>query len=118
MGGQKALITALREFIKKIEKKIKVEQVILFGSHARGNARRTSDIDIIIVSPDFANIKSFKRAPQLYLIWDQPYDIDIICLTPQELQKKQHEIGVIRDALSDGVLLSAAGVRRIKAVVE
>ena len=33
---------------------IRVEQAILFGSHARGEAKEGSDIDVLIVSSDFA----------------------------------------------------------------
>ena len=40
-------------FIKELEKHIRVERVILFGSYARGTPRPFSDIDLIVVSPDF-----------------------------------------------------------------
>jgi predicted nucleotidyltransferase len=35
---------------------IHVQQVILFGSHARGEAHEDSDIDLLIVSSDFASL--------------------------------------------------------------
>ena len=40
---------------------IKVEKVLLFGSYARGDARSESDIDLIIVSPDFRRMPASKR---------------------------------------------------------
>ncbi len=119
MDQKKALIVALKEFIWKVKKKVKVEQIILFGSRARGTAKKTSDIDLLIISKDFEKIKSFKRAQSLYLLWNQPYDIDLICLTPQELNKKQHEIGLVQDALKEGISFqSTLDIRRIKAIVE
>jgi len=32
---------------------IRVSRVILFGSHARGNARPDSDIDVLVIAPEF-----------------------------------------------------------------
>lgn len=38
---------------RKLEKKIRVKQLILFGSYARGKPRDYSDIDVAVVSKDF-----------------------------------------------------------------
>jgi hypothetical protein len=44
----------MERFIAAVEKSgIKVSRVVLFGSHARGEADEWSDIDIIVISPDF-----------------------------------------------------------------
>ena len=40
-------------FIKELEKEIRIEKVVLFGSYARKSPRDYSDIDILVVSPDF-----------------------------------------------------------------
>ncbi|MBU4484872.1 nucleotidyltransferase domain-containing protein [bacterium] len=42
----------LKLFIDELEKNIKVEKVILFGSYARNAQRDYSDIDILVVSDD------------------------------------------------------------------
>ncbi len=42
---------------------IHVEQAILYGSHARGEARDGSDIDVLIISADFADAEH-ARAPR------------------------------------------------------
>ncbi|MDO8527555.1 MAG: nucleotidyltransferase domain-containing protein [Deltaproteobacteria bacterium] len=39
--------------MEQLKKHIRVERVILFGSYARGNPRPWSDIDLIVISPDF-----------------------------------------------------------------
>ena len=41
--------------IGEIAEKYKVEKVILFGSRARGDFRRTSDIDLAVKGGDFIN---------------------------------------------------------------
>jgi len=40
---------------------IVVDRVLLFGSQARGNAREDSDIDLIVISPNFADMPSWRR---------------------------------------------------------
>ena len=41
--------------ICEIAEKYKVEKVVLFGSRARGEFRRTSDIDLAVKGGDFIN---------------------------------------------------------------
>jgi hypothetical protein len=38
-----------------------VECVVLFGSHARGEAREDSDIDVAVISPDFEGRSTWDR---------------------------------------------------------
>lgn len=40
--------------IRNLAQKYDIEKVILFGSRARGDFRRTSDIDIAVTGGDFA----------------------------------------------------------------
>jgi uncharacterized protein len=65
---------------------IRVDQAILFGSHARGEAKDGSDIDVLIVSSDFASLNTRERMEQLGTaaarLW-QP--IEAIACTPDEL---------------------------------
>ena len=65
---------------------IRVDQAILFGSHARGEATDGSDIDVLIVSSDFANLNARERMEQLGTaaarLW-QP--IEALACTPDEL---------------------------------
>lgn len=45
-----------------LEKKgIRVNKIIVFGSHAKGKVKEESDIDIIIVSKDFRDKDIFER---------------------------------------------------------
>jgi len=99
------IIKYLDDFMRRVKRHINVENFILFGSRARGHAKRNSDIDLLIISRDFEGIKFFKRSPSLYLLWKAPYDIDIICLTPEEFAKKSKEIGIMRQAMKEGIEL-------------
>ena len=97
------IIKILKEFKKRVNRTIKIERMILFGSRARGDERKNSDVDIILVSKEFKNQKSFRRSPQIYLKWKSEYGTDIICLTPEELERKKSQIGIIKTALREGV---------------
>ncbi|MBM6854971.1 nucleotidyltransferase domain-containing protein [Mediterraneibacter glycyrrhizinilyticus] len=54
MNGTGIREQVIRE-ICEIAEKYKVEKVILFGSRARGDFHRTSDIDLAVKGGDFAN---------------------------------------------------------------
>lgn len=47
------LDSLLKNYIQELQKSIRVEQVILFGSYGRGSPHDYSDIDIAVISPDF-----------------------------------------------------------------
>lgn len=97
-------IKILKDFKKKINNnKVNIKSFILFGSRARGDEKDNSDIDLIIVSKDFEGQKSFKRARGFYADWDSDYETDIICLTPEELEKKKKEIGIIKNVIKEGI---------------
>lgn len=50
------IIEIIKEYIVRLkEEGITVTKAILYGSHVSGNARPDSDIDLIIVSPQFEN---------------------------------------------------------------
>jgi uncharacterized protein len=42
-------------FVERLKGSIKVSASYLFGSYAKGNATPDSDIDVLILSPDFSN---------------------------------------------------------------
>ena len=50
----------LRECLEAMDRALPIREVILFGSHARGEARADSDVDLCIVADDAA--EQFKAA--------------------------------------------------------
>lgn len=52
--GKKEVIKKIKEFIELLKtNNIKVEKVYLFGSYAVNQARKNSDIDVAVISPNF-----------------------------------------------------------------
>ncbi len=50
----------IKKAIEYLLRKIRVSQAVLFGSHARGEADQWSDVDLAVVSPDFARMSHEK----------------------------------------------------------
>ena len=78
------------------------ERVILFGSHARGEAREYSDVDLLIIAE--SELPRFKRSRKLYkLIKPYPFAMDIVVYTPEEIRKgKRSPASFVSTVLKDG----------------
>jgi hypothetical protein len=56
----------IRRFRRELERiGIRPERIFLFGSHARGEAREGSDVDLIVVSPDWTRFNRRERLETL-----------------------------------------------------
>lgn len=80
-------------------------QIVLFGSHARGNAHLHSDVDLLVVLSEVADKRKaavdIRRA-----LADLPVCKDIIVTTPDELACRGNMVGtVLRSAQQEGKLL-------------
>ena len=95
-----------RRFIRKLMNRYTLHKVILFGSRARGDNLKTSDFDFIIVSPDFEEIHFLKRMSSIYEYWDEHYDVEPLCYTPEEFEEKRKEIGIVSEAIREGIEVS------------
>jgi len=62
---RETLVTSKR-FARALEKRLKVNRLVLFGSRARGDNFVTSDFDFVLVSDDFSKVPFIKRAACLY----------------------------------------------------
>ena len=80
-------------------------QIILFGSQARGDAERDSDIDLLVVFGQLTD----KRKTAIDIdraLADLPVAKDIIVSTPEELERSRTRIGsVLRYAQQEGKVL-------------
>jgi predicted nucleotidyltransferase len=51
----------LSQFLQTVSKRVKVEEMLLFGSYLEGTATAESDIDVVVVSDDFRRMRHDKR---------------------------------------------------------
>jgi len=58
----------LAQMAKVIVREVEPERIILFGSHARGDARPDSDVDLLVIERDgFGKLRSRRR--EAALLW-------------------------------------------------
>lgn len=69
---------------------IEVSQVILYGSHAKGEQMEDSDIDVAVISPAFTKLDIFERQEILSRAHHKFHvPLEPIGLTPRQLEEKQ-----------------------------
>lgn len=93
----------LKKLLVKIKKKFNIKKVILFGSRAKGNYFLDSDVDILLVSPDFEGIFFSDRMGDIIYEWDGPVDLEPFCYTQEEFEKKKKQIGIVKEAIKTGI---------------
>jgi hypothetical protein len=89
--------------IQKIQEKIDLYAVILFGSRARSDAKYYSDFDIVIIGNfDMPYIERIK-----WVLWYTPaVPVDIFCYTPEEFDSMFYSYQLIAiDAIGEGIIL-------------
>ena len=101
--GTNAVMKELGDFKKKLTKHMAVQKMILFGSTARGQAGKDSDIDLIFVSPKFRGMSPLKRAYAVAKYWDLDYPKDFLCYTKDEFEKVKRLSIVVREAVEEGI---------------
>lgn len=80
---------------------ITVDAVYVFGSSARGDWIKGSDVDVILVSRDFEGVPFLKRMDMVEeLQWRERLSphVEALPLTPKELEEKLKSSAVIMDA--------------------
>ena len=95
----------LKQIAARIGIAANAERVVLFGSHARGEANENSDVDLMIIAD--SNLPRFKRSRKLYtLLKPYPFAMDLLVYTPQEVEKgKRSDVTFISMVLKEGKTL-------------
>ncbi len=96
---------SLSHLIRQVKKKYPLDKALLFGSRARGDHLLTSDVDVILVSKDFNRINFRKRMAEVLGYWNEGVDLEPLCYTPEEFERKRKEIGIVQQAVKEGILL-------------
>lgn len=103
MGSGENLKNILRRFVRKIENDMKIHQIILlFGSRASGEMGEDSDVDLIVVSPDYEQMDFFERFSKTYEYWRSRYPADFFCYTPEEFERLKRQATIVREAVRTG----------------
>jgi predicted nucleotidyltransferase len=106
---QKTIGQIVDMMVKRLVAHFDPDQIILFGSHARGTAGPDSDVDLLVVMP----VQGSKRAKQIEMrlvLHDIAIPKDIILATPEEIVHQRDIVGtLIQPALREGKVLYVRG---------
>lgn len=81
------------------------ERIILFGSHARGDANEGSDVDLLVVMPDGTDRRQTAIAIG-QVLGGLGVAKDVVVTTPDEIARRGNLIGtVLRPALREGKVM-------------
>jgi predicted nucleotidyltransferase len=86
-----------------IEEQFAPTHFILFGSRVNGTPHEWSDIDAIVVSQRFADIRFIRRAYHFKTVVRPHLGMTALCYTPEEFERQRRGIGVVADACAEGV---------------
>ena len=95
--------------VKRIVKEFDPEQVILFGSQARGDAGPDSDVDLLVVM-DVRGSRLEQRLAIRGALRDFLVPMDILVTTPEDFAWRKDIVGTIEwPASREGKVLYARG---------
>jgi uncharacterized protein len=94
--------------VDRIVQRMHPLRIVLFGSHARGEAHDESDVDLLVVMPDtWSGVRKREAAVQILSeLSDLPVFKDVVVTTPEEIARRGLIVGtVLRLALQEGKVI-------------
>ncbi|MEI6500012.1 MAG: nucleotidyltransferase domain-containing protein [Armatimonadota bacterium] len=97
--------SAIEEMVRRIVEAVHPDKIILFGSHARGEAGPDSDVDLMVIAPSDED-----RAHRLLPVYGALRDVgvakDVVWWTQEEIDDWRNVRGhFINRVLRDGKVL-------------
>ncbi len=93
----------LGEWLEAIRKAFSPEALFVFGPRVSGAPDEWSDIDIVLVSERFAGQRTLKRLRTFRDLIDARPHVDVLCLTPEEFERRRSGPNIIAEAVRTGV---------------
>ncbi|HYB72758.1 MAG TPA: nucleotidyltransferase domain-containing protein [Candidatus Sulfotelmatobacter sp.] len=100
--------SVLDEVVRRIVEVAHPDEIILFGSAARGEPGPDSDLDLLVVKAGVPHRRHL--AQQIYRgLFGIAVPVDIVVVTPEDIQAFRDKVGtIIGPALRDGKRVYAA----------
>ena len=78
----------IQQAVQRVVEVASPSRVIVFGSHARGDAREGSDLDLLVVEPVVANVgEEMMRLHKA--LWPLKIPVDILVCSESDFEKKR-----------------------------
>ena len=97
----------IQAFARTLADEFRPARIILFGSHARGDARADSDVDLLVVMVHRGH--PTEQAIEIRTTLDCPFALDLLVRSPAEIRKRlRFEDWFIREIMEQGKVLYEA----------
>jgi predicted nucleotidyltransferase len=108
-----AIRHAIKKYIQGLEGiGVRVNQVFLYGSHAKNIAHSDSDIDLLIVSENFVGKNLLERLQILAKgLRDIDDPIEAYGFTPEEVQNRERDLSAFWEEILDTEAISILPTR-------
>ncbi len=101
------IVETLKEFLNMVSNNgLRIERAIIFGSYAKGNADKWSDIDVALVSKDFTGVRFYDRKKLNRCLIKIDSRIEIHPFKPEDFTRDNLFVDQI---LKDGIEIYAIG---------
>jgi predicted nucleotidyltransferase len=108
-GNNPGIEKMIDRMVRRIVRRFRPEQVILFGSRARGTASADSDVDLLVVMPVSGSILD-KIVEIRCALGGIRVAKDILVVTPESFRKRRGIVGTVaHEASHGGKVLYARG---------
>ena len=95
-------MATIETMVQRIADGFDPEKIIIFGSYARGEIDRDSDLDLLIVMNVEGSLRQKANEIDLMLA-DRTLPLDLIVVTPEQFARQKDVIGtIVREAVKDG----------------
>jgi len=94
------VLKKLSQYKALVSKHLDIENMILFGSYAKGNQNENSDIDVAVIVSSI-NYDFFTYTP---LLWKLRRDIDLR-IEPVLFEKNEDQSGFLQEIQKTGILI-------------
>ena len=85
--NERDLQKIILRFREALLRSIRVQSMILFGSYKNGTAKKYSDIDIAVVSPDFTKTNPIKNLQFLFKVAKKvDVNLEPLAFRPEEIE--------------------------------
>ncbi|MEM4407407.1 MAG: nucleotidyltransferase domain-containing protein [Candidatus Caldarchaeum sp.] len=102
---KKAAVESAVEAVKWMEKILGRVSAAVIGSYARGDFNRWSDVDLLVVSPNFTSAP-LNRFEQIADVLKKYPSLEIMPLTPQEFQRQRRlKTPLVEELIRKGVII-------------
>lgn len=103
------VVKRLREVMKCLSECCGAEEIVLFGSYARGDHKRYSSMDILVIAKtELPFVERILRA--LDCIPEAEIGVEVLVYTPEEITQKIEEgESFVVSAMNEGVLIWRKG---------